>query len=169
MEYRKTNPVGIDKRIDRIQHLLFNGLDWTNYDSYHRVYLNETGDEKAFEFYLSENEYKDVLYDDRKSATSFFTTKENSNKNGTWSNEISIIFQLNLAELYPLIGHRADEEAHRDVINVLEKNGFDITSKEVGIRNVYSDMGYGKGKFEDLEPFHVFKININLEYEYRCY
>ena len=71
--------------------------------------------------------------------------------------------------MYPSITHRADEEAHNDIAVLLQDFAeFDIVGITKGMRNVYSDIGYGVGKFEDMQPFHVFKVDIDISYNQNC-
>lgn len=165
----KINPVGIDDVIDYIQNLLYANLSWTNYESYARAYKNETNENLMYEVFTSDNDYKEVLIDDRFNATSFFITEDVSTYSERYNTTVSVIFQLNLKDLYPSILHRPDEEAHNDVLLILQDNPkFDIENITKGIRNVYSEIGYGANKFDDLNPYHVFKIDLNVYYEQKC-
>lgn len=182
----KISPVGIDVPIDRLQGLLYDGfganitaLSWVSavngYESYHRAYRNEDNQDTAgqiVEVYDTDNEYKDVFNDDNFSATSFFLIDENIGTDGhLYNTDISIIFQINLAETYPNITHRADEEAHKEVLLKLEENPWDsysITGLITGISNVYSALNLGKIRYTDMHPKHVFMVNMNVQYEYNC-
>lgn len=183
---RKTSPVGIDIPIDRLQDLLYNGfgvnisaLSWVTaengYQSYHRAYRNEDNQDEAgqiVEAYDGTNEYIDVFYSDNFSASSFFLTDENIGTDGhLYNTDISIIFQLNLAETYPNITHRADEEAHREVLLMLENApwpAYSITGLITGIDNVYAALNLDKIRYTDMHPRHAFMVNMNVEYEYNC-
>lgn len=165
---RKTNPKGIDVKIDQIQAVL-EGLSWTNYEIYNRAYKNETNDNLMYEVFTSANDYKEILLDDRYNATSYFVVADNATFDERWNVDVGLIFQLNLNNLYPTVLHRADEEAHNDVSVLLENNPlFDVVGMTKGIRNVYSDLGYGANKFDDLNPFHVFRIDLNINYDQDC-
>lgn len=167
----KTNPVGIDNTIKWIQEHLWENISWnkgafsdTDYECYHRAYRNETNSSEIWEVFTSVNDYKEVLYDDTFLATSFFVVSNNVNVSlsGKETTDISIVFQLDLNKLYPTISHRADEEAHREVMNILLDNpiGAKISRLTKGIKNVYTELGYGANKFDDLQPFHVFRIDF---------
>ena len=182
----KVNPVGIDIEIDEIQISLYNELSWSSaindYEVYHRAYKNNREDGVVPEVFTNNNDYQEVLMDDKFSATSFFLTPDtiNWNDEGKLSADVSLIFQVNLKELYPSILHRADEEAHVEVINVLE-NSYNVDSIRgitTGISNVYEDLRKKFGKstllaneqsqYDDMEPFHVFKVDFNVLYSNKC-
>lgn len=167
----KNNPVGIDLVIDRLQNLIYNNVSWVNYESYSRAYKNETNGNLIWEVFTGGVDYKDVLFDDKFSATSFFIVDDNATFNGEkWTTNVGIIFQIDTKELYPLISHRADEEAHNEILNILQYNVYEysVTSLVKGIRNVYTEIGYGANKFEDLEPYHVFRVNLEVDYTQDC-
>ena len=163
---QKNNPVGIDDVIARIQKYLFDNISWTasgRYQSYQRAYKNETNDGTDFEVFVKKNDYQDIKYDDNFFATSFFIVNDDVNfvKRKELSN-ISMIFQIDLSKLYHSVTHRADEEAHREVIDILKNNppGWKISKLTKGIRKVYTEIGYGENKFDDLQPCHVFRIDF---------
>ena len=75
MLFQRENPKGIDAGIHELQRDLYMQLikyGWTDYDSFDRVYKNRKGDDKIPEAYVGKGEYKEVLYNDKKQATSFF-------------------------------------------------------------------------------------------------
>lgn len=173
----KTSPVGIDVVVDRLQQLIYDGVDWdtnpmatTTYDSYPRIYKNPVQGGDRPEYFIGDRDYKEVLLDDNFSGTSFFTVSDERNLDDVWSAQLSIIFQLNLAELYPAIPHRADEEAHQTILNLLYDNiwNYEVSGLVVGVPNVYSEFDFSQSIFDDMEKFHVFRINLNITYEYGC-
>ena len=176
---QKTSPKGIDIIINSLQAYLFNGLTatgigWTKYQSYPRANKNETDNGLIVEFYTDNNEPKDVYTDDDFNASSFFLVGDTieSTSDTMYSVDIKIIFQVDLSKLYPLIPHTADEEMHRDVIILLEKNPFtDGTPTKIttGIRKIYSDEGLIKTDgFEDMSNLHVVKFDLKINYAYNC-
>ncbi len=176
---QKNNPVGIDCTISRIQQLIWTNISWNkdpfsinDYESYQRAYKNEiessrTKSTQMWEVFTggsSGKEYREVLFDDNFLATSFFITSDNvTNVDGLEKFDLSIIFQIKTASLYPSITHRADEEAHREVIDIIKNSQWrrNYTQLTKGIRNVYREIGYGANEFEDMEPCHVFRIDLN--------
>ena len=115
---QKISPVGIDTSINTMQVELYNHLttyaSWVNYESYPRAYKNPLGENTIPEVAIDDEEYKEVLFDDKFKATSFFLTEDNANSNGdVFTQRVSIIFQGILTELYPLVTtHREIGRAH---------------------------------------------------------
>jgi hypothetical protein len=167
---RKINPVGVDDPIDKLQVALFNGLTWSGsvsgYESYHRGYKNESNDGRLPEVFTSNNDYKEVFMDNKFSATSFFLVDDRETVGQKVKSEVNIIFQLNLKELYRNITHRADEEARKDVYDVLYSRPDigKITSIVKGIRNVYEDLRITQVNFDDMQPLHVFKLTMDVHH-----
>ena len=175
---RKISPVGIDVIIDGLQNYLYTNLldkGWTSYESYPRAYKNETKEGNIIpEFYTKEGEYEEVYFDDAFNATSFFLTRDTSElaSESNYTTDVKIIFQVKLNKLYPSITHRADEEMHKDVMLLLEKNpytdGF-VIKKTTGIKKVYNDEGLEKtNEFEDMSNYHVVKFDLKINYRYNC-
>lgn len=176
----KTSPVGLDIIIDGLQNHLFNGLTaspgpaWTIYESYPRAYKNETDNGLIPEFYVGNNKYDEVFFDDGFNVTSFWLVGDTTElaEGANYTTDVKIIFQAKLDELYPLIAHRADEEMHRDITLLLENNpytdGF-VIKKTTGIRKIYSDEGLTKTNgFEDMSNYHVVKFDLKINYRYNC-
>ena len=176
----KANPIGVDIVINDIISEMYDGLTsagWTNYEAYHRCYKNPTSNEGQFipEAYTSKydgnNEYQEVLLNDKHYSTSFFITgDETTYDNGNYKVPISIIFQLNSLKLYPDLGHRADEEARNDAITTLRDgpNGGLITSIVTSVPKVYAEFDTDNINFSDMSPFHVFRVNLEVLVDYSC-
>lgn len=179
----KISPVGIDKAVDTVQSKLYSYLtttaSWTDYESYPRAYKNPKGSDIIPEIYVGDNEYIEALFDDKFTATSFFLVDDNvTNNNGAgdeavYTQGVSIIFQVNLVELYPLIPHRADAEMHDDVFKAFNSFDLEVDGFSVGIDNVYSDVslsGLLKSNIEltDLSDCHFVKFDVNINYLYNC-
>ena len=176
---RKISPVGIDTSIDEVQVSLFNHLTntalWTNYESYPRAYKNPLGDNTIPEVATDDEEYKEVLFDDKFRATSFFLTEDNAVSNGeVFTQRVSIIFQGILTELYPTITtHRADAEMLDDVMRAFEKTNYTVTNIITGVDNVYSDLDLRARLKEhidltDMSQFHVLRVDFEVQYTYDC-
>lgn len=172
---QKTDPVGIDIPIDRLQKHLFDNLTWkdaTNgYESFHRAYINKSNGSNEAEVFETGIDYNEVFTNDNLSATSFFLRDNDSPITNVVTSTVHIIFQVNLKELYPLIEHRADEEAHRDVYNILQRNpwiNFDLTGFTKGIEGVYEALRIEQINFDDMQPFHVFKYTLTITHKMEC-
>lgn len=177
MEYVKEVPTGIDIHIQKLQRFLYPQLkkawgisDDVSYDSYGRAYRNQTADGFIPEVYVGNKEYKELFFDDRLKALSFFGVGESIKYNaGTATAAVFLTFMVNLSQIKGGTT-RADEEAHIDVQRLLQpgRSGFDMVSFETGIDNVlkeYSGWRKDKGmKYRDFQPFHLFRINMSLTY-----
>lgn len=173
---KKTSPVGIDTVIDNLQVLLWEGLElWQNatngYNSYSKANKNESNDNGRLpEVFTGGKEYKEVFTDDNFSATSFFLVDNNRPivDEVIVQATVDIIFQVNLQEIY---SGREDEQAHRDVFLILKDNPwtYSITDSLVtGISEVYSGLKIDQVNFDDIQPFHVFKVSMVVEYDMSC-
>ena len=172
---RKISPVGVDDPIDKLQVALFNNLTWSTavngYESYHRVYKipsEKNGNGLVPQRHVSGNDYEEVFGDDGFSATSFFLVDDREPVTDKVKSEVNIIFQVNLEEAYPgITTHRADEEARKDVYDVLYNRPDigKITSIVKEIRNVYEDLKITQVNFDDMQPLHVFKITMDVHHD----
>jgi hypothetical protein len=172
----KPSPVGIDRPIQQMQAYLYNalvakwGLDDTKLTCYGRAYRNATQDGYTPEVYVGNNEYKEVYYDDRLSASSFFGVGEEiKNTAKSVTADVFIIFMVNLNNIKPGV-NRNDEECHIDVQTLVTRlfYGFTFTGITTGIDHVfreYSGLRRSKGiKFTDTHPQHCFRLNFKLIY-----
>lgn len=167
--------VGIDRIIDNLQVLLWDGLLlWQNaikgYNSYSKAEKNEVENGRLPEVFTGGKEYKEVFTDDDFSATSFFLVGNNRPivDEVIVQATIDIIFQVNLQEIY---GGREDEQAHRDVFLILKNNPWTYSISDslvTGISEVYSGLKIDQVKFDDMQPFHVFKVSMVAEYDMSC-
>ena len=173
----KDNPVGIDWAIDRIQKTVFNSVNWDTavggYESYHRAYKNESPDGKIPEVYIGDDDYKEVFMDDGFSATSFFMVDDTITQleEDKYSANVDYVFQVLLDELYPSIIHRADEEAHRDVLLAVNDSVINVEVTDIvkGRENVYSGLRIDQLECDDMHPYHFFKLGLTVNYIYRCH
>ncbi len=153
--YRKTNPVGIDKFIDRLQILqqrefptLF-GVSETTCLFYGRA---EKLDDK-FIIYISGNNYKEIGFDNEYNFISYIILDGISDHTkGITKQRCELYCHGNLPNLYSTITHRADEELRNEILEQLQRlvefsliKGTEIIEKE-------------------LQPFHSFKIIFDATY-----
>jgi len=172
---QKIAPVGVDRDIDRINEHIFNELDWESisgvtHEANHRAYLNKIvdGNLRIPElFNPATKDYEESYFNDNVAASSFFITDDTRTGSRKYKITVSIIFQLKLEEIFPLINHRADEEAHVDVLNALEDNptGAKIIGLVTDIDKVYEGLNVSNIKFTDMQEFHVFRVDMDLNYE----
>lgn len=178
----KTNPVGVDFVINDIQDLLFSNLtangvgNWTsaNYESYYRAFINPKDGGTIPEVDNGTNEYKEVLMDDKFTASSFFLVDDSRDfEDSQFGVSISVIFQADIKKLFASIPHRADEEMHKDIIDAIEDTQYTemITGFTLGVSNVYSDLSIPDSYIErvgwdDLSNYHVIKLDLEVPYKY---
>ncbi len=171
----KNNPQGIDAVINQLQTDLYNQLTnkfgWSNYESYHRAYRNAKGGDKLPEVYIGADDYKEVLFDDKFTVTSFFLAddkRSQDSKNGVFTQGVSIIFQANLSELFPNVAHRADEELIQEVIKAAKSRGWESRMDEVitGVDNVYASLKIASDKkyLDDMSNFFMVRFNFKMLY-----
>lgn len=177
MIYLKTIPQGIDVVINDIQKAVASSLSWNGYNAYLRVYKNETENGLIPEFYkditqAKVGDYEEVYLNDNLNASSFFYTSDNiqSSEDGRmFQTSLSMVFQVDLAAVTNIQDSRNDEEVHGQVIRAINSsiNGK-VNSLITGIKNVYSEFDTSKVKWDDMQPFHVFRVDIDVNYEYSC-
>lgn len=173
----KNNAVGIDEVINNVNKDIYTSLTelagWTNYEAYHRANKNYTREGIIPEIYVQHSgdtgEYLETLFEDRYNATSFFTVEDNSDISELGTYNVSLFMQLDLRRLYPNLLHRADEEAHNDVIVALRDHAdVKITNIIKRIDNVYSEFRTDNLNYDDLSERHVFRVDFTIDAIYCC-
>jgi hypothetical protein len=170
MNYTTSTTAGIDTVIKSIQTELYDELvlKWVDdIDGYGRVSRTDTGDGVVPRYYLSENDYKDVYYDDSKSGQFFFLTSEDSSTEDedVYHNDVKVVFMVDLTRM--LGTDRQDELARTDVVKILRSisdNRFEITGIETGVKNVFRGLDSEKVNKADTHPLHTFSVKIKLSY-----
>lgn len=183
---RKIAPVGIDNEIDKAMAYFPTALVFDNAfisEWYPRVYVNQIRSRKNTEFQPdhfdheapTDNEYMEVFSNDRIDLSCFFLadpTYEFDNETGEHTRRVSMIFQLNLQNLYPGIEHRADEEFQMNVYNMWNqwnnKKRFLWVNVENQIDNVFREFARDEIRFEDMQPRHCVRFNFDVTYVPKC-
>lgn len=166
-----TNPQGIDFPIQYAQKIIYDDLTalWgLGLEGYGRVSKNERNDSVIPELKKQGKEYSGTLLT---SSNKFFFIK-GSKSEGLGGNyfkcKVEIYFILDLKKIKPNIAHRADQEVHKDVIHILSKCGFDSITEiiDTDLDTILRDFkgAYGKNKYQDLEPYHIFKVGVGINY-----
>jgi hypothetical protein len=170
MIIQKTNPVGLDAEVQRLQTNLYNTLGWSNYISYPLVYKTESEYGIRPELNIDGKNYKEVLYNDKQNATSFFISDDITDYNKTRTVNVSLIVQGNAKKLYPMIDHYADNEMQEDLIEAIRRtnSGFVLNTIERGIANVYREFDKELIKYSDIAPKHVIRFNFTISYGFDC-
>lgn len=166
MNNTKTNPIGIDAKIQRLQTSLFSQLNtlWsTELDAYGRCYVVEENGERTVNFYKNPKEYQIISVAEKNKF--FFIHRSIAKKVDTLNYEtnIELIFIVDVAKLKPQITHRADVEVQADVELLLNQfENIFVESFEVGYENVLRGIKFNQTS--DMQPYHVFKFNLNVRY-----
>ncbi len=173
MIYTLTNPKGIDAAIQNLQNFLHDQLGWTDIDVYGRVYRN-VSEQKGLtpEAYISDGEYRDVLTNDKKTATIFFIddNKHETKEGIRFESKIKIVFILNLKKAFPNVTHRADMDAEIKAVELLRmRSAFAMNEMEKGVDAVLSGFNTEGIKLSDIQPYHVFSINGVMTYQINCF
>lgn len=171
-----TSPKGIDFPIQEMQTIFTNNL-WTELDSgekcyYARVFRNTKRDIIRPEVYEEiGNKYREVLFDKNIHAMCWFdvSPETDSYNLGQITQSVGVVFTVNLTKIYPTLEHRAIEESHLAVQNLLLKRAgeFEITGIITG-REAYGDFNSDMLKDTDMQPWHVFRFNCEVKYSLNC-
>jgi len=164
MNNLKTNPKGLDVLIYSVQKKLYDGLTalWSGIEltGYDRCYLANRNGFKSIDYYVSANEYQNLVVAEENKF--FFTAENDIEKVGNlyYKTAIDLYFILNVNEIKPDIIHRADEEVRQDVLNVLN------TIAEIEVNNIIINIDKVFNRFDfdyvdDMQPYHVFKIRLD--------
>lgn len=172
----KTNPVGIDGAIQVLQQALYAYLtdkwDVSDYACYGRAYKTQKVKEDGFipEVFIGGKDYREVYLNDKISALSYFIYERNTFQLINTA-PVSLIFSVDITKLKLFINHRADEEVRCDIANFIYDyvgGGTQQISTVTGLNNVFSEFtGWRNNdsmKHRDMQPFHSFRINFNLQY-----
>lgn len=170
MVIAKTNPTGLDALINYMQKTLHDKLSalWNvDITAYPKCYVNTKTDEgrqfKTIEFYSGASEYENVIYAEGNKfffiQTDDITPKDMQN----YQTRLSLFFTVNLSDVKPDIVHRADEEVHNDVLNIINKiSKVSLNRLVTDIQKVYSGFEYREN--DDYHPYHCFKIELDVYY-----
>jgi len=175
----KTNPMGIDALIQRIQNKLYSELNVTwnlvntvtpsdeskLLDAYGRCYLmlNDKGT-KDVKYFVSGSEYNQISVAEKNKF--FFLHNQKSEKvdNINYETILEAVFIVDLPSLKPNIPHRADVEVQADVELILNQfYSVTVKSIETGYENALRGVDYSYKN--DKQPYHVFKYNLSVRYQ----
>ena len=178
----KSNPVGIDQKIDMLQKALFSSLIkvWnigaSKYTCTPRCYRNQTKDGYVAEMFTGGKDYEELYINDQVSATSFFGIGQNEiiQPDRMKVASVHLVFSVNLNELKPIpSGQRNDEEVRLDVQEVLDTygaaHGFLVTNQITGIDKILAEYPGSRRdaglKYKDMHPNHWFRFDLQIFYQ----
>ena len=175
MNYNNYPAIGIDAKIQIIQNQLNSQLPWGGVDFYGRVQKTVSKDLKGIipEVYISKTERKNVFFDDRNAPGGnvfFVDNDEHTTTDGVvYQANVKIVFMLNLSNISLSNTFRPDSELQETALKLINRiKAMKITSIEKGLDNVLSEFQTEGIKFGDMNPYHIFSVNGNLNYLFNC-
>lgn len=171
MVMRKTNPVGLDALIDKMQVKLYEDLSvlWdVELAVYPRCYINireaEGGTVKTIEHFAGNEDYINLIHAEGNKCFFVQTGEDRPRDNVRYETTIELYFTVNFDEVKPGLTHRADSEVHTDVLDVIKKiPDTSINRIVTQIQRVYS--GFAYRETDDNQPYHCFKIEMEVIYD----
>jgi len=166
MLYLKTDPVGIDKKIQRIQEYLYNKLtsSWSgNIEGYGRAYIDDENGSIRPLVFKGNIDYDEVLTDDRIGGSHFFFVEnvesELLSNSCLSTTDIDLILIVDdLRKIREDVSHYADEEIKEDIKQYL--NGFCRIKSAVKGKDALDGFDISQLKF--LYPYFVLKITATI-------
>jgi hypothetical protein len=177
----KTEPVGIDCTIDRFQKLIYNALSTSfngEWDCYPRIYKTKAKDLRGNEYFKPEyssgkyGDYKEVLFNDKVSITSFFLVSDEVDvDNGITTTQVDIIFASDLVKALNIKNHREDEEFIVMLTKQFKKtmiSTWDLQRIIKGVDNVYQEFERSNVAWSDIQNRNVVRFSFRVNYEIDC-
>jgi len=165
--YTKLTSYGIDKIIKSIQMHIQNNLTWQGeVDVYGKLQKTERENRLLYEFWTSNNEYKEVFIDDTKAGVIGFVVNNPRRINGyNIETEVDVIATVDLTKIFTN-SRRDDERAINNLRRILETAQYVNGLIEIrdGINNVFNDISTDFIKYRDMQPYYVFSIKVNIKY-----
>lgn len=161
----RTNLIGVDKPIQRLQICLYDYLN--NYgaiNGFGRVYENVKEDVFSLEHHTESGDYQNVLRND---DSRFFFYRHEGIDNPVKS-KVDIVFMVNLDHFYDT-DERNDEEIKARAYKIIDQSTFDL--KEIGgIKYLNqllksSVLNTNNVKWDDMHPMHVFVFQTEITHD----
>jgi hypothetical protein len=171
MNNQTVGAVGINSAIENIKNDIYDSLNdrWNySFDAYGRMYRLEKEGSWCPNWYVGDNEYREILMDDTKCIMYFQVGDKDSSEDGlVFRSPCKIVFMVNMEMAYPNSTIRSDGEIQRDVIEILRNNSherFQITGIERSLTRIFG--GMAKSTFENFndQPYFAFAVEIDLDY-----
>ena len=166
MLHLKTDPVGIDNKIQSIQTSLYNKLvaSWNcEIEGYGRAYIDDDNGSIKPLVFKGNIDYEEVLTDDKINGAHFFFIEDNESdlmaNTCLSTTDIDLILIVDdLRSVKADILHYADEEIKEEVKSYL--NGFCRITKAVKGKDALDGFDISQLKF--LYPYFVLKITATI-------
>lgn len=165
--YYKATTHGLDKIIKSIQVSLQSKLKWVgDVDIYGKLQKTERNNNLMYEYWISNNDYKEVFIDDKRAGIIGFVVNNPRRINGYWIEcDCDCIATVDIKKIYNNTS-RYDEKAIQDLKTALEKSNYvlSINSIKEGIRDVFNEISIERIKHRDMQPYFVFSVNFTIKY-----
>jgi hypothetical protein len=167
--YARSNRVGIDQAIYRIQNLISNNLTWLDAHIYGRIYRNQNADSLFIpESFETGKEYKEIFVNDKKAGiVGFYVKDTRQSAENIHIASLDIICTVDVLRIYGST-LREDEKALLEMQNILlSARSFGLTEiNEVntGNQSVFADFDKERIKFRDMQPFANFSFSCELQF-----
>lgn len=171
----KTNTSQYDTPITKIATYLYNklvglGINADDISGYDRVYRFK--DKKGFKpyYYVSNKDYKEVLFNDKKALMFFFGVSDEIKYDAAWGEvDVHLIFTTDISKMPETNDYRADIEVRKDIFDIIRAphRGFTLLSEVVGFEKTFSEYnGLKESDMPnfDMHPKHCFRYNFNLRF-----
>ena len=136
MNYLKTDSIGIDKAIERLQKSLYTRLAYSNIDGFGRVYRIDIDGKFIPAHFIKGTDYKEVFYNDKNGSNGnffFYVDPVSDVQTTNIESKINLVFQLNVNNITNGDG-RNDEEVLSDIMRVIKGSAFKPTTITRGIK-----------------------------------
>lgn len=169
MNYLKSNPVGIDVNINRIQSKIHDPLlsKWEDISIYGRVYKKPDNNGKiSLQRYTVNGEYKPVSFSEGNKIFFVQGTRPEIYY-GQAKNDLWAVCTLKLDNL----NEREDEKVHIELVSELQKavGPEAISGLEYGMNNfrrlIEDPLEFGNFKYGDIHPYHLFMVKMEIDYQ----
>jgi hypothetical protein len=171
---QKTNPVGLDVKIDSFQSYLYSTLGFADWQCYPAIYSVPTSANSEFKGLMPAHfatgvDYEEVYMDDEYDLSTFFYSESNESfDNWISTTTVSLICQVRLDELYPTITHRANTEFNTAVINASQSYSgyetFTLIDVKKEIREVYKEFVTNQIELTNMQPYYVVRFDYRVHY-----
>ncbi len=171
---QKTNPVGLDIKIDSFQSYLFTTLGFASWQCYPAIYSVPSSANSEFRGLIPAHfedgvDYTDVYTnDDYDLSTFFYSEDDESFDKWIGRTTVSLICQVRLDELYPSINHRANTEFNTAVINASNAYSgyetFNLIGVKKKVKEVYKEFVTGQIELTNMQPYYVVRFDYEVYY-----
>lgn len=161
---------GIDCEIKNLQEDIYTALGeyFSKIDGFGRIYKHPG--ESGFipkRYDANKRDYEDVYLDDRVDCSfCFIDGDSHDTEDGLlYKAPVKIVFWMDLEVLSK--DYRADAEAHRIAASILKDDcvgEFEFKGIDKTVNTVFTGFNTQGIHKDDLQPYHVFALNIDLSY-----